>query len=221
MLTLAWDTNADCTVALLLHYIFDLGGYSARELVAHWSVYYPTNWVRLAVIEALYQGRYKAISVEQILGLWQRRGQVRQHFNCEFERLVCGNIQSRLTRQLNSHPTVNYPLVSQPLADKNYSDKNYSDRPQIKTSADTVRSTPVQTVDITAKVVSANNSPKTANCQNQHCQPSNHNQRSHIRGILSAAPNSSTTQQPIRQFNPTTTKSSDFYTKLKAIAQHH
>lgn len=215
MLTLAGDTNADCTVALLLHYIFDLGGYSARELVAHWTAHYPSNWVRLAVIEALYQGRYKAISVEQILGLWQRRGQMRQHFNCEFERLVCGNIHSRLTRQLNSHFTNNYALVSKPVADK-----NYSDRPQIKTTAD-IRSTPVQTVDITAKVVSATNPPKTANRQNQHCQPRNHNQSSHIRGILSPAPNSSTTQQPIRQFNPTTTKSSDFYTKLKAIAQHN
>lgn len=219
MLTLAGDTNSDCTVALLLHYIFDLGGYSARQLVAHWSAHYPANWVRLAVIEALYQGRYKAISVEQILGLWQRRGQVRQHFNCEFERLVCGNIQSRLTRQLNFNPTTNsYALVSKSATDKNY---NYSDRSHIKTSVDTVRSTPVQTVDITAKVVSATNPPKTANCQNQHYQPSNHNQRSHIRGSLLPAPDSSTTQQPIQQFNPTTTKSSDFYTKLKAIAQHN
>ena len=212
MLTKAWDTTADCTVALLLHYIFDLGGYSARELVAHWIAEYPSTWVRLAVIEALYQGRYKAISVQQILGLWQRRDQALPHFNCEFERLVCGNIQPRLTRQ-NPQQTANSYTLSNPA----YS--NYSDRPPVKTSADTVRSTPVQTVDITAKVVSATVPPKTANRYN-HYQPSNQNQKSHTRRNLSSTLDSSS-QQPIRQFNPTTTKSSDFYTKLKAIAQHN
>ncbi len=217
MLTKAWDTTADCTVGLLLHYIFDLGGYSARELVAHWIAHYPANWVRLAVIEALYQGRYKAISVQQILGLWQRRGQVRQHFNCEFERLVCGNIQPRLTRQLNPNPTAN----SYALAPKSAADVNHSDRlPAKGTDASTVRSTPIQIVDITASVVPTTPQPKPAANQSKHYQPSSYNQKPHI-GSLPPAKACSTKQQPIRQFNPQTAKSSDFYSKLKAISQHN
>ncbi len=42
----------------------------------------------LAVIEAIYQGRIKAVSIEHILNFWQKKGKVIKHFNSEFERLV-------------------------------------------------------------------------------------------------------------------------------------
>ena len=84
--------------ALLVHYSFDLSGYSASELVNRWQSQYPIDWLHLAVIEALYQGRYKAISVQQILAFWQRRGQAIYHFNMEFERLIC----SKFPESLNS-----------------------------------------------------------------------------------------------------------------------
>ena len=227
MLTKAWDTTADCTVALLLHYIFDLGGYSARELVEHWLRYYPASWVRLAAIEALYQGRYKAISVEQILGVWQRRGQVLPHFNCEFERLVCGNIQPRLTRQPN-FTNNSYHLISQPAdhlngGTVNKGNLNNSDRcfAMAKTGADTVESTSVQVINITATTVPATKQMSAAPAQSKHRQISNyHNHKSKARNLLPAL-SSSGSQQPIRQFNPQTTKSSEFYTKLKAISQHN
>jgi hypothetical protein len=227
MLTKAWDTTADCTVGLLLHYIFDLGGYSARELVEHWLRYYPASWVRLAAIEALYQGRYKAISVEQILGVWQRRGQVLPHFNCEFERLVCGNIQPRLTRQPNLTNN-SYHLISQ-AADRlingtvNKGNLNNSDRrlAMAKTGADIVESTSVQVINITAKTVPATKQMTAAPTQSKHRQISNHhNHKSKARNLLPAL-SSSGSQQPIRQFSPQTTKSSEFYTKLKAISQHN
>ena len=220
MLTKAWDTTADCTVGLLLHYIFDLGGYSARELVVHWQRHYPGNWVRLAVIEALYQGRYKAISVEQILAFWQRRGQVLRHFNCEFERLVCGNIQPRLARQLNPNHNPNPTANSYALAAKPSGYGNHSRPPATETDADTVRSTPVQIVDVTVKAVPATTPHKPALSQSKHEQLSSYNQKSHLRS-LPPTPVTSTKQQPIRRFNPETTKSSDFYTKLKAISQHN
>lgn len=108
----ALDTTADFTVALLIHYSFDLGGYTAGELIDYWLKDYPANWIRLAVIEALYQGRYKAISVEQILAVWNRRGQALHHFNHEFERLICGNLPQTLTGQpdtrANASPAVVY-----------------------------------------------------------------------------------------------------------------
>ena len=227
MLTKAWDTTADCTVALLLHYIFDLGGYSARELVEHWLRYYPPSWLRLAVIEALYQGRYKAISVEQILGVWQRRGQVLPHFNCEFERLVCGNIQPRLTR-LPNFTNNSYHLISQPAdhlngGTVNKGNLNNSDRcfAMAKTGAGTVESTSVQVINITATTVPATKQMSAAPTQSKHRQISNyHNHKSKARNLLPALL-SSGSQQPIRQFSPQTTKSSEFYTKLKAISQHN
>ncbi|ARV60866.1 hypothetical protein BZZ01_21600 [Nostocales cyanobacterium HT-58-2] len=97
MFTTPLDTSADLATALLIHYSFDLSGYSASELVDHWQKQYPGNWLHLAVIEALYQGRYKAISVQQILTCWQRRGQAIFHFNMEFERLICSKFPQSLT----------------------------------------------------------------------------------------------------------------------------
>lgn len=78
--------------ALLRHYSFDLGDYSSEEMVEKWGLNYEYYWIYLAVIEALYQGRYKSISVEQILSIWQRRGKPIYHFNLEFEQLISRNV---------------------------------------------------------------------------------------------------------------------------------
>ena len=51
----------------------------------------------MAVIESLYRGRYKAISVEQILTIWLRRGQPFHRFNGEFERLISRKLPKNLT----------------------------------------------------------------------------------------------------------------------------
>ncbi|WP_242040410.1 hypothetical protein [Anabaena subtropica] len=90
------NTCAKLAKALLVHYGFDLSGYSATELVNRWQKQYPADWLHLAVIEALYQGRYKGISVQQILAFWQRRGQEIYHFNMEFERLICSKFPESL-----------------------------------------------------------------------------------------------------------------------------
>lgn len=97
----AQENNAAAAAAALLlaNYSFDVGGYRASELVERWSGHYPANWVRLAVIEALYQGRYKAVSVEQILVIWLRRNQPLYHFKYEFERLVCNKLPKELQEQ--------------------------------------------------------------------------------------------------------------------------
>jgi hypothetical protein len=98
MLTTPPDTSAELAVNLLVHYSFDLNGYSASELINRWRYDYPMNWLHLAVIEALYQGRYKAISVQQILNFWLRRGEVIYHFNMEFERLICSKFPANLSK---------------------------------------------------------------------------------------------------------------------------
>ncbi len=92
MTELTYDSAVSHTVALLNHYGFDMKGYTAEELIAEWLTVYTAIWIRLAAIEALYQGRYKAISVEQILNCWKRRGSPHFHFNGDFERLISRNL---------------------------------------------------------------------------------------------------------------------------------
>ncbi len=95
------ETPIDLAMKLLDRYSFDLGGCSASVLMERWLKDYSDRWIYLAVIEALYQGRYKANSVEQILTIWQRKGQAYFRFNHEFERLVCGdfaNVWRKLER---------------------------------------------------------------------------------------------------------------------------
>jgi len=89
MLTKFPSPYAELAVNLLVHYGFDLNGHTAIELVTYWGKEYPHDWLHIGIIEALYQGRYKAISVQQILTFWQRRGCIYYHFNAEFERMIC------------------------------------------------------------------------------------------------------------------------------------
>jgi len=243
MLTQAWNPTADSAVALLLHYIFDLGGHNARELVERWLRFYPANWVRLAAIEALYQGRYKAVSVEQILGIWQRRGQIQPHFNCEFERLVCGNIQPRLS-VTQSYPLLP-PVQAHPVAIAPVTPMNHSDRRASGATTDSTQH--AQLNDVTrylnkrrtntshkqlAAVAVAEIAPHATSAtaekrqasdrESQRDRHESHSKR-HSPLASSSLPKSSGSfhQPPIRQFNPGTTKASDFCTKLKAISQHH
>lgn len=76
------------TIILIKYYGFDLNGYKVRELIVKWTKIYPHNWLPLGVTEAIYQGRLKAISVEQILNVWLKKGCINQSFNYEFCRLI-------------------------------------------------------------------------------------------------------------------------------------
>ena len=73
---------------LLESYSFELLRYGPREQIARWQQVYGAMWIRDAVIEALFQGRYKVVSVEKILRLWQRRGQPVRHFTSEFKHTI-------------------------------------------------------------------------------------------------------------------------------------
>jgi len=81
---------------LIENYGFELGKETPSELAVRWLEEYEEHWVRLAIIEALYLGRYKTFSVEQILCLWSRRGQPKFHFTHEFERLICRRLPKAL-----------------------------------------------------------------------------------------------------------------------------
>jgi hypothetical protein len=81
---------------LLTCYGFELEAESMEQWVQTWLSDYSVIWVRLAIIEALYQGRYKAISVQQILNAWQRRGEPIYHFDGEFECIVSRSVPRNL-----------------------------------------------------------------------------------------------------------------------------
>ena len=87
--------------SLMDSYAFDLGGDDVEKLLDDWRDLYSPNWIRLATIEALYQGRYKAISIEHILNVWLRIGTPNPHFNYEFERLICRKLPKHLSNLSN------------------------------------------------------------------------------------------------------------------------
>lgn len=66
------------------------------KLLARWQRTYPEQWICWALIESLYQGRYKIYCVEQILALWLRRGEPVFHFNYEFESMICNKVPQRI-----------------------------------------------------------------------------------------------------------------------------
>ncbi|MGB3513041.1 MAG: hypothetical protein WBA93_28280 [Microcoleaceae cyanobacterium] len=92
----------DLVEALLIQYDFDLGCDTAEQLVSRWQSNYTVEWLPLAVVEALYLGRYKAICVQQILIIWQRRGQPVYHFNSEFQNIITRNILTNLISQADT-----------------------------------------------------------------------------------------------------------------------
>ncbi|MBW4485911.1 MAG: hypothetical protein KME14_25580 [Tildeniella torsiva UHER 1998/13D] len=75
---------------LLISYSFDAEDYPTEAMIVGWLEDFGSVWVSHAITEALYQGRYKVISIDQILKLWQRRGQPIRHFNREFEAIILG-----------------------------------------------------------------------------------------------------------------------------------
>ena len=85
------------TAALLICYGFETRGQTIQRLTEQWLEKYQPNWLRLATIEALYLGRYKTVSVEQILNIWLRRGTPTYHFNHDFERLICRKLPRYLS----------------------------------------------------------------------------------------------------------------------------
>lgn len=118
------------TEELLNHYGFELMGFTAQELLIEWVKKYPVLWVRLAVVEALYQGRYKAVSVEQILNFWLRKSDPIFHFNHEFERLICRKLPRYLAsfafssyNRSENHKSLHLPTSLIPNSD-NESDIN-------------------------------------------------------------------------------------------------
>ena len=87
------DGAIAATISLLSYYGFDLENNDATAVVDSWRTVYPTAWLKMAVLEALYRGRYKQVSVEEILRSWQKWDKVRCNFDLEFESLICSKLE--------------------------------------------------------------------------------------------------------------------------------
>ncbi len=87
------------TVILTKYYSFDLGRYTIKDLITKWIDIYPYHWLPLAVTQAIYQGRLKAVSIEQILSNWQKKGEVSYSFNREFINLIQPEANFRLQQE--------------------------------------------------------------------------------------------------------------------------
>ncbi len=148
MADLVQSSEIEEVVKLLVHYSFDLGGESIAQLLERWLKSYPFRWLRPAIIEALYQGRYKAVSVEQIMMLWIRRGQPLFHFNSEFERIVGQRFPNPSRLALKQQPQWSLPAAPKvdPSEPKPTATSSSSFRPATPTKIQTYSTSPSQTL---------------------------------------------------------------------------
>lgn len=236
---LAKDAAAIDVTDLLTRYSFELGGSSVERLVNAWLHNYPTQWLRLAVIEALYQGRYKAISVEQILNLWMRRGRSLYRFNHEFERIICGRFPTGSSRShaLNSvrnqpSPKPIAPSTSTKSSSAKPSNPPLADRPALP-SPSAEAPTPATepsiapescheenlAAELSAPSEEATQSASSPSLPQRSPVPTFKPARSANLGILEIGVVRSPHREPIHQFTPAS-ESSDFYSKLWAVAHN-
>ncbi len=103
----------------LIRYGFDLAQQEAEVWVVDWSQRFPVQWIPMALLEALYQGRYKAASVEQLLLLWGRRGEPRLGFSLDFSRRIWPDQQEQIALWLERAPILptpqSHPFTSDPV----------------------------------------------------------------------------------------------------------
>lgn len=76
------------SVILIKYYNFDLNGHSIKSWMMRWSKLYPYQWLPLAITEAIYHGRLKCVSVENIMALWHKKGNIINKFNYDFINLI-------------------------------------------------------------------------------------------------------------------------------------
>ncbi len=95
--------------SLLTGYGFDLRGVSIQQLLHRWLANFSPQWIYWALVEALYQGRYKAVSVEHLLKCWGQRGQPCFHFNHDFEQFISHTLPRNLPELSTAVPKLTLP----------------------------------------------------------------------------------------------------------------
>lgn len=113
--------EAQQAITLIKAFSLELDQYSPESQVLYWLHHYRAPWIRDAIIEAVYQGRYKIISVDHILLLWQRRGQPVCHFTSGFEQVIAAQLGTplHLSPSMLSQPA--QPVVQPAIRDSSHS----------------------------------------------------------------------------------------------------
>lgn len=221
------DAAAQVAAWLLANYYFDLSGYQPCELVESWLNHYPGNWLRLAVIEALYQGRYKAVSVEQILIIWHRRNQALYHFNYEFETLICSKLPPEITQMFSwgvSNTTTSTASFPEPQPTTSDSELEATEKSatishpfevfaQSSPSSATPNLLPIQTQETQPDLSSnANELPQLSNLDNEYQVMTT--EEEYISDTQNSTDDSS-------DRSPNNYPFPDLFTKLRALALQH
>ena len=214
------DRDAEQACRLLQEYSFDLGGYRPGDLVVLWQdrLAAETSWIRSAVVEALYQGRYKAFSVEQILRLWKRRGHPVRHFNHEFERVVLGPIDPTASKYAPMTTLSPSELLVPQVQSLNQSghtpgvtqSKHLQEQSQPSKHA-------IESENLIARESEASVSPQVSLHQASEWVPS---ASSVALTVVAAQPAAFSQPQPIRKFKPQP-EPSEFYVRLQSVARHN
>jgi len=85
---------AASTFILLTNYSFEVSDSDLNSLIVSWLSLYPGKWVLAAIVEAIYQGRYKVHSVSRILDQWRIKGYPVHHFDYDFADTVCKKLSN-------------------------------------------------------------------------------------------------------------------------------
>jgi hypothetical protein len=228
------DSAIAYAVILLRHYGFELRGYTPEELVNLWLKTYQANWIRLAVIESLYRGRYKAVSVEQILTIWLRRGQPIHRFNGEFERLISRKLPKNLTSKFYG-TTTEFNLEPMLLSGMDsYEDttaacsvstdmqtsqmvKIPDDRVMFEVSIEEELEFRVESVNLSSETIEFEDTRETSLELDTFPPETATNGHGRLYSKIHWSP-PERQKHPINQFTPPP-DSSDFYQKLKKVAQ--
>lgn len=206
------ERDIDHARQLLDEYCFDLSGFRAGELVAIWQERLDAepSWIRSAVIEALYQGRYKAFSVEQILQSWKRRGHPIRHFNSEFERIILGPIDPTASKYASMTAASPSELMSAETP-------SLFTAPRTATSPESPAIAPEPTEPPPSETRDTPSPEAIATPPMEPASPDSPESTYHQLSITDAS--AFNQPEPIRQFVPET-KSSDFYQRLQSVARH-
>ncbi len=184
------EREAKQAIALIKSFSLELEHYSPESQVLYWLNQYRAAWIRDAVIEAVYQGRYKIISVAHLLDLWKRRGQPVCHFTSGFEQVISAQLGTplHLSPSMMSHA----PKPAEAIGKSDISARSYGDYLGLS-----IDSFPVADTNDLVEVYQANGSrqkwvdnPDTSNIQSE--------KRSHTSDYIILGKSS-----PIEPFRPT------------------
>jgi hypothetical protein len=73
-------------------YGLELDDYEVDAVLVAWLQQYDPAWILQAIVESLYRGRYKIVSVDHILKDWKRLGAPRYKFTPEYKREILAKI---------------------------------------------------------------------------------------------------------------------------------